>query len=211
MASSGTASPLVAGVALLERAIGYTLGSLVLVTPADLSRDTPCVRWDLRMLLAHMNDSLLALTEATTGRVVTLEPVQSLEHPVAAVTTLRDRACRLLGDWSRGRAADGAEGAGTGRTEQAVSVGGLWVTSSLVAAAGALEVAVHGWDVAYACGRPRALPPPLAAELLGLAPLLVRPADRCCRFASPVGTGPRAHPGDRLVAFLGRDPGWTPR
>jgi len=206
MTPSGTASPLVAGVALLERAVGYTLGSLVLVRPEDLRRDTPCHGWDLRALLDHMDDSLLALHEATTGGRVSLEPVRCHEHPVVAVTTLRDRACRLLGDWSRAQPADDAAA-----TDALVSVGGLSVTSSLVAAAGALEVVVHGWDVAQACGRPRTIPAPLAAELLDLAPLLVRPADRPGRFGPPATAGAGGAPGDRLVAFLGRDPGWTRR
>jgi uncharacterized protein (TIGR03086 family) len=204
MTPSGT-SALVAGVALLERAIGYTLGSLVLVGPEDLTRRTPCDRWDLHALLDHMNDSLLALQEATTGLSVSLEGVRSHEHPVAAVDTLRDRACRLLGDWSSAQPVDGEDAA-----DELVTVGGLSVTSSLVAAAGALEVAVHGWDVAQACRLPRTIPPPLAAELLDLAPLLVRPADRPCRFGPPLDAAPHDGPGCRLVAFLGRDPAWTP-
>lgn len=206
MTQSGTASPLVAGVALLERAIAFTLGSLLLVRPEDLRRRTPCDRWDLQALLAHMNDSLLALHEATTGRSVSLEPARGHDHPVAAVTTLRDRACRLLGDWNRARPAEDAAG-----TDVLVTVGGVSVTSSLVAVAGALEVAVHGWDVAQACGHPRTVPASLAAELLDLAPLLVRPADRHARFGPAVDTGAHEDPGDRLVAFLGRDPRWAYR
>jgi len=210
MAPSGTASPLAAGVALLERALGYTLGSLVVVTPADLARDTPCARWDLRRLLDHMNDSLLALTEASVG-AVSLEPVPSLDHPVTAVATLRDRGCRLLGDWVRAQRAGDADEPGAGAGVPAVEVGGLPVPSGLVAAAGALEVTVHGWDVAQACRRPRTLPAPLAVELLELAPLLVRPGDRCGRFGAAVEAHPEAGPGDRLLAFLGRDPGWASR
>jgi len=210
MTPSRTASPLVAGVTLLERAIGFTLGSLVLVGPEDLSRRTPCDRWDLQALLDHMNDSLLALQEATTGRSVSLTPVltpvPTREHPVAAVAGLRERACRLLGDWNRAQPAPGSA-----ETDATVSVGGLSVTASLVAAAGALEVAVHGWDVARACGRPRAVPASLAAELLELAPLLVRPADRQCRFGAPRDDRAHEGSGDRLVAFLGRDPDWAYR
>jgi uncharacterized protein (TIGR03086 family) len=69
-----------------------------------------------------------------------------------------------------------------------------------------VEIAVHGWDVAQACGRPRPIPPQLAEELLQLAPLLVTDADRPGRFAPPVAVPAGASPGDRLVAFLGRGP-----
>ncbi len=44
---NGTAA-LTRDVALLERAMGYTLGSLVLVTPAAMANPTPCSGWDLR-------------------------------------------------------------------------------------------------------------------------------------------------------------------
>ena len=67
-------------------------------------------------------------------------------------------------------------------------------------------MAVHGWDVARACGRDRPVPPSLAEELLDLSPLFVSAADRPGRFAPPVDVPPLAGPGDRLVAFLGRRP-----
>ena len=61
------AAALFGGSALLERAISYTLGNLHLITATALSRPTPCPEWDLRELLAHMNDSLLALYDALSG------------------------------------------------------------------------------------------------------------------------------------------------
>ncbi|MDP9443230.1 MAG: TIGR03086 family metal-binding protein [Actinomycetota bacterium] len=212
MTPNGTAAPLVAGVALLERAFGYTLSSLVLVTPAALTRPSPCRGWDLAILLAHMNDSLLALHEAIgTGRVP-LEPTDCGADgalPVPAVAALRARGCRMLGEWSEAlqeqSGSDGSDGLGAGSGD-VVSVAGRLVTRALVAATGAVEVVVHGWDVACACGRPRSIPAPLAEELLELAPLLVSAADRGGRFGPPVEVSPRATAGDRLVAFLGREP-----
>jgi uncharacterized protein (TIGR03086 family) len=207
MTAHEPATALVAGVALLERAIGYTLGSLLLATPEHLRRPTPCADWDLAQLLDHMHDSLLALHEATTGRWVGLTAVSRAQEPVSTlevVNRLRDRACRLLGEWSRTGPVDAAPGP---HAEDAlVSVAGRTLPSSLVAVAGALEIAVHGWDVAQACGQPRAIPSPLADELLELAPLLVRPADRPGRFAAPVEPTAWTPAGGRLVAFLGRRP-----
>lgn len=194
MTPGRTATPLVAGVALLERAVGYTLGSLLLVTAEDLPRSTPCRGWDLDALLDHMNDSLAALHEAVTGGRVVLRPVDR-RHAIDGVATLRARACQLLGDWSRAE-----------RTAEAVSVAGRPVDSVLVAVTGAVEVAVHGWDVAQACGRPRPIPSGLAEELLELAPWFVTTADRPGRFAPAVRLSPGASAGDRLVAFLGRVP-----
>ena len=87
-----------------------------------------------------------------------------------------------------------------------VTIGGHTLTSALVAGTGAIEITVHGWDVARACGRTDPVPPALADELLDLAPLLVACTDRPGRFDRPVPVPPGAAPGDRLVAFLGRQP-----
>ena len=69
------------------------------------------------------------------------------------------------------------------------------------------EVAVHGWDVARACGLDAPVPPALAEELLALCHLLVHDADRPTRFAGRLDWSlDLDNPSDRLVAFLGRRP-----
>jgi uncharacterized protein (TIGR03086 family) len=173
-------------VGLLERAVTYTLGSLHVVTPDALSRPTPCRDWDLRALLWHLIDSLTALREAAEGHVgLAVEPIDPAD-PVAAA---RDRARQLLGAWM---VADGRD---------EVSVGGCRVTTEIVARAGALEVAVHGWDIAQACDVVRPIPRALADELYPLALLLVSDEDRPARFGRPLTP---KEPADRLLAYLGR-------
>ncbi|MDP9319453.1 MAG: hypothetical protein M3O94_10385 [Actinomycetota bacterium] len=72
------------------------------------------------------------------------------------------------------------------------SVGGCPVPSSLVTGAGAIEVAVHGWDVAVACGQQRPLPEQLAEGAAWVLP----PA----RVASgPTGPVRRARGGVAVV------------
>jgi uncharacterized protein (TIGR03086 family) len=234
------ATPPTSGVALLERAIGYTLGSLQLVTAESFAQPTPCPGWDLHALLHHMEDSLAALQEAIDLAGIALTPLDPVHSsgavapgeaggpagpggdpdaagpfgavaPRAAragaggdageqacaselVARLRDRACHLLGSW-----------VGGGRREP-VPVGDRTLPVSVLTSAGAVEIAIHGWDVARACGRPRPIPPRLAHELLVLASLLVRRADRPVRFGPPVTLPPEATPSDHLVAFLGRHP-----
>ncbi|GAA4209381.1 TIGR03086 family metal-binding protein [Actinocatenispora rupis] len=180
------------GLDLLERSIGYTLGSLHLVTDDSLDAPTPCPAWSLRQLLEHMYDSLGSLAEAVeAGRVALTPSYDAGADPVAAV---RSRACRLLGVW-----------AATGVPDR-TSVAGQPLATRIVAATGALEIAVHGWDVAEACGADRAIPDELAAELLRFAPLLVTDEDRPYRFGPPARVAPSAAPGRRLLAFLGRTP-----
>lgn len=180
------------GFALLERAVGYTLGSLLEVTPEAMSRPTPCRDWDLRALLAHMNDSLQALCEAADLGRVDLTP--TTDPAADPVTALRERACRLLGAWT----------AAPGRDD--IAIAELSLATPLVAVAGALEITVHGWDVARACGVDRPIPASLAADLLPPASLLVTEADRSARFAPALRPPPHATAADRLLAHLGRAP-----
>lgn len=186
------------GVGLLERAISYALGSVAAVAPEFLSRPTPCSAWDLRMLLHHVNDSLATLHEGIeTGRIgldLTAEGAVDLTADLAA--TFRDRAYRLLGAWSTG-----------GYQDQVITIADRPLMASVVAGTGAIEIAVHGWDIAQACGHPQPIPPTLAAGILEIVPLVVTDATRYFQFAAPVTVSRLASPGDRLVAFLGRSPG----
>ena len=107
------------------------------------------------------------------------------------VALLRTRATRLLSAWTN------ANSAGP------VFVAGSPLTAGIVTSTGALEIAVHGWDVAGACGASRPIPAALAEELLELARFFVTGEDRPARFAAPVR--PRtSSPGDVLLAYLGR-------
>ncbi|WP_116024136.1 hypothetical protein [Thermomonospora umbrina] len=118
----------------------------------------------------------------------------ALLDPVAA---LRANATRLLGAWtnSGGRAG--------------VAIADLSITAAIVTTAGAVEIAVHGWDVAWSCGVHKPIPEALAEQLLPLSTLLVTDADRPTRFAAPVQPPPSPTTADLLLAHLGRNP--TPR
>lgn len=153
-----------------------------------LARRTPCESWDLEMLLLHLRDSLAALHDGIGhGRVgMAPEPPAPEEDPVSAV---RVRAVRLL------RASV---------SPARVDIGDRLLCGEQMAAAGAIEVAVHGWDIAQASGRRTPIPPELADELLRICPLVVPDSQRHPLFAEPVEPAPDAAPGDRLVAFLGR-------
>ena len=110
-----------------------------------------------------------------------------------AVERLRERACSLLGAWS------------TIARDEDVTVGDRAMSSSLLACAGALEVAVHGWDVSQATGAREPVPAALARDLLVWADVLVSDTDRPRRFDHPVD-GPSIGPSSRLLRFLGREP-----
>lgn len=189
-------TPLLGGISLLARAVEHALVCLDAADGAALDRPTPCADWDLRALLDHVNDSLLALHEAATlGRVFPDTGDHACADPIAV---LRDRARRLVGVWT------------PPVPRKEIALGELALTTAIVTTTGALELTVHGWDVARACGADGTIPDGLAVEMLDLVPLLVTAADRPSRFAAAVPDS-RAAPGDRLVAFLGRHPEWTYR
>jgi uncharacterized protein (TIGR03086 family) len=87
-----------------------------------------------------------------------------------------------------------------------VLVDGFPMAEVVMAAAGATEIAVHGWDIARACGQRRDIPAALAGPLLAASSLVVDVAPRRGLFAAPVPVPPEAGPSDRLLAYLGRDP-----
>ena len=186
---------------LLTGAISYMLAVCAPIGAAEMTLPTPCPDWDVATLLGHLCQSMTDLeTALRTGRL-------DLEKPVGraggdSVEALRDGAAQLL-----------CAGYCYGGPECFVAVGGLPMPAGLVACIGAVEIAVHGWDVAAARARAgRAggvketpIPAALATRLLRLSPLLV--AGREGLFAVPVEVPAHASPGDRLVSYLGRHPG----
>jgi uncharacterized protein (TIGR03086 family) len=186
---------------LLAGAISYALGACALIKPRELALPTPCPDWDLGMLLAHLAGSMADLETAIFTGHLDLD----LDHPSGRVEgdpveVLRDQAAQLL-----------CVAYCHTDPEQFVMIGGLPMPAGLVTCTGAVEIAVHGWDVAEALARAdrhrgAPIPAALATRMLRLCPLLV--AGRESLFAGPVEVPAQASPGDRLVGYLGRRP-WS--
>lgn len=187
---------------LLAGAISYALGACALIGPGELTLPTPCPDWNLAKLVGHLSDSMADLEAAIrTGRL-------DLDHPPAwaggdPVEELRDRAALLLC----------VSYATPECPDQFITIGGLPMPAALVACTGAVEIAVHGWDVMTALARAdrsrgAPIPAALAARLLQICPLLT--AGREDLFAVPVEIPAQACPGDQLVGYLGRNPGCPP-
>lgn len=175
---------------LLDRALGYTRGVLADVdrTSPPFSARTPCRDWDLGQLLAHMGDALDAFAEGAGGAI----SMEASMPAVARTDALREKACALLGAWSRER-------------PPMVAIGDRVAPTSVVAAAAALEITVHGWDVAQAIGRPSPIPEELAASLLPVADGMVAPGDRGQLFGELLAVPRESSAETHLLAFLGRD------
>jgi uncharacterized protein (TIGR03086 family) len=183
MTSSGT----------LGSALRYAIGTVEPVTLDLLRRPTPCRSWDLGMLLAHACDSVAAIGEGVTGGEIALAPAAGL--PADPRREFLEQASRLLARCEH------APGDGV------VLVGGCPLAGDLLTAIGAIEIAVHGWDVSQARGTSLPIPESLAGQLLPAARMLLCAGDRALLFGPPQRVGATASASDQLAAFLGRSPG----
>ena len=189
-----TASP-PRSVAVLDSAVIWTHSCLQLARSSPLSLPTPCHDWDLGLLLTHMDESLSAIGEAAQLGHVAVDTEPLARDCGQLVDRIVQRACRTRAAWLQRL------------TSAPVGVGDLALGRDTIVLVGALEIAVHGWDVARATGEGRRLPEDLAVRLYDVALAVVTPEERGRRFAPVVPVPASAPASVRLLAHLGRDPG----
>lgn len=171
----------------MQRALDYACAALTAVTPPDLDRPSPCTDWTLAGLLAHMDDALDAFAEAADGAVGLRSAAPA---PLGVrVQGLQTKACGLLTTWMNA-------------TTSYVDLAGHPIPVDVVARLAALEIAVHGWDVAATVGGHSPLPERLAEGLLPTALQIALAGDD--RFAPPLSVEITAPAGVHVLALLGR-------
>lgn len=166
----------------------------------QLDGPTPCPNFDVRALINH------ALGVQTMGAAVLGEGTE-IEDALGAHGS-PSRALAAVSD--QVRAAWDQEGV-LDRTvqmpwgEAPASQSGRLVTTDLL---------IHLWDLARATGHDAELPEGPAAAGLGFMQSMLQPAMRSdgpdAPFGLEVPVADDAPLTDRLVAFSGRDPDWTP-
>ncbi len=176
---------------LLDRAVSYTRGVLATVPGTDLSAATPCAAWSLRDLLVHMDDTLAAMAEASRAPVLSLVPPRRPTDDGALLASIRQRACSLVAQWLPPDAS-------------AVRLGDTSLDREVVGSVGALEIVLHGWDVAHACASALPIPPALARDLLPVAWAHITPGDRPARFGPALAVADGSSPQAVLLAHAGR-------
>ncbi len=139
-----------------------------------------------------MEDSLEAIGEAAELGHVAVEDQPQRSGSDRIVDRIVQRACATRSAWLERL------------TSAPVAVGDLTLGRDTLVLVGALEIAVHGWDVAEAVGRPRPLPEDLAVRLYDVALAVVTPSERGRRFGPAREVPPTASTGTRLLAHLGR-------
>ncbi|HEU4421659.1 MAG TPA: TIGR03086 family metal-binding protein [Pilimelia sp.] len=169
-----------------------------LVTPDRLGGPTPCGDWTLEVLLRHMvasNHGFAAAARGSDPDPAVWEDADLGGDPAAAY---RRSADEVVAAFAAARLADHKfKIYGYGVFAAPTAVGMHFV-----------DFLVHGWDVAASIGAPRALDAELSDAALAIA--LRWPYHRPDKaFGVRVPVPAEAPVDQRLVAYLGRDPGWS--
>ncbi len=180
----------------LDSAMSWT-GTIVNGTStADFERTTPCHDWDVHTLANHLVGGTWMFAGALKGDdlptgdpgdVVGKDPGAAYD---AASAALRESA-----------AADGA-------LERLTILPIGTIPGQVALSLALVDTLTHGWDLAIATGQPADLPADAAAAALAFSEQAMNDQMRGPGgpFDAAVSAPADATPGERLVAFLGRDP-----
>ena len=157
------------------------------LTSEDRQKPTPCADFNGHELAEHLMSSI-ADVGSMAGATVTRPEQGSLEHKVSVM------ADQAIAGWH----ARGLEGT--------VSLpSGYELPSTTAASILAIELLLHGWDLAQTSGQRMVVSEPLAGYVRSLAEDVV-PAGRGRSFADEAEALPDADALDRLAAYAGRVP-----
>jgi uncharacterized protein (TIGR03086 family) len=172
------------------------------VTPGHLHLPTPCQGWHLGDLLRHMvgqhrgfaSAARLEPTDPAVWEQVTLDE----EHPYA---TYREAAAQVVSAFARPELGD-----------RPIHIHGYGdIPAPITMRMHAVDYLAHGWDVAKTIGVDSTLDSELCEH--GLLIALRWPQSAFAKgdpFGAHVPVSDTAPADQRLMAYLGRDPGWAP-
>ncbi|WP_369251350.1 TIGR03086 family metal-binding protein [Streptomyces sp. R41] len=192
----------VEGIELLTRAHTYLREVVAAVPEGAWGSPTPCGDWTVRQVLNHARLDQQAYGAAITGAGwPDSDPFQPADALDADAPTVLDKVLRDVADTYAPLPADAEE--------VATPLGPLPLR--LAAAAGAMDAAVHAWDIAVATGQDAPLDEELAEGIWAAAERLADHLRNSFGVFAPAREVPEGHSrAEALLAFLGRDPHWTP-
>jgi len=184
--------------ALLAAAAQAALPILRAVRDDQLGRPTPCSEYDVRALLNHLFQVVVAFQTLAAKKDVDFShtPDRLGEYGAQWPDRFADETVRLVEAWAAPGAEDGL-------------TGGMQLPARTVGAMVLLDLTVHAWDVARAIGRAYAPAAGCVTELRALAARMAPTARTMNVFADPVPVPLGASDLDVLLAETGRDPHWT--
>jgi uncharacterized protein (TIGR03086 family) len=166
------------------------------------ARSTPCAQWNVAQVLRHAAGDQLAFAAAITGSGGPAEnPFEpSAARPDGPRAFLEDALRAAGAAWST--VVPGTADLPTPLPQGTMDAGAA-------AAAAALDMAVHAWDIAVATGQPSPLPAGLAAQLTPVATAIVEPLRAYGVYAAALAPEPGDDDDATLLRYLGRHPAWT--
>jgi uncharacterized protein (TIGR03086 family) len=172
------------------------------VSDAGWAAPTPCEQWNAAQVLRHAAGDQLAYAAAITGSGGPAEnPFEpSAGRPEDPADYLEAALLGAVAAWST--VAPGTAGLPTPLPQGAMA-------ADDAAAAAALDMAVHAWDIAAATGQPAPLPAELAARLMPVALAIVEPLRAYGVYAAALPPEPGDDATAALLRYLGRPPAWA--
>jgi uncharacterized protein (TIGR03086 family) len=170
----------------LASALDVTEAIVAGVRPEQAHQPTPCQDYEVTQLLDHLVGWAVNFADKANGVTPAADPtgMTAGDDPRA---TYHDAAARLV---------DGYRAGGEGATPLGVVL---------------METVTHGWDLAVATGQPTPYPDDAVEAALAAGQGMLQPKYRGegQPFGDEVEVSSSGSPVDRLVAFMGRDPGWS--
>ncbi|WP_329149783.1 TIGR03086 family metal-binding protein [Streptomyces sp. NBC_01456] len=184
--------------ALLAAAGEAALPVLRGVGEDQLGRPTPCAEYDVRALLNHLFQVVVAFQELAAKKDADFgsTPDRLGEYGARWPDRFADETARLVEAWAAPGAEDGLTGA-------------MNLPARTVGAMVLLDLTVHAWDVARATGQLYAPAAGCVSELRALVDRMGPTARTMNVFAAPLPVPPGAGDLEVLLAETGRDPLWT--
>lgn len=189
------------GIEVLTRSHDYLREVVAAVPEAAWAAPTPCTEWTVRQVLNHARIDQQAYGLVLTGGRPDSDPFHPTDaldgDPVAEL----DKVLRMVADAYADLPAD---------AEQVPTPLGP-MPLPFAAATAAMDAAVHAWDIAVATGRNRPLSTDLAEGIWPAAEQIVDQLRDAYRVFAPAREAAEGYDrAETLLAFLGRDPHWTP-
>ena len=150
-------------------------------------RPTPCPEYDVGRLVDHLVGFAASFADRANGVSPAADPSATTAGP-DPVAAYRAQTARLVEGYG-----------GDGPSEGAVPIG-----------VALIETIAHGWDLATATDQPAPYPDSAVEAALAAGQSMMSPQFRgpTKSFGVEVRVPPTAPAMDRLVGFMGRDPGW---
>jgi uncharacterized protein (TIGR03086 family) len=183
----------------LSESLGALQTAVTSVPDDAWQRRTPCEQWNVAQVAQHAAGDQMAYALKITGaggpEFDPFAPDGELESGLVERAVTASAAA-----WAT---------VPVDAAEVAVPLPPFSLPAWMAAGAGALDAAVHAWDIAVATGQPSPLNPPLAAYLLSVAEQIVEPVRAYGMYAAALTPPVDCDEVDALLAYLGRRSDWA--